>query len=132
MKTYSDIDITDPRKLERNKAELTRLLEIVEFALGKYKHVGDNGQSELPLPVQAADVEHITTKDGRSIMEIVRNLPATFTTSDVMVALGNDGKDNRGRVKMALKRAVEAGWLHVAKAGVGRRPSLFEKVSNPP
>src|SRR3989442_865590 len=99
MKPHLDIDVTDPKKLARARAELSRLLEIVEFALGKYSHAR-NGESDLPMPIQHEGHNQNGAEEKPNIREVIARLPIKFTTSDVIVGLGNEGKENRPRVKM--------------------------------
>ena len=129
MKPNIEIDVTDPKKLQRAIHELRRLLEIAEFALGKYVKPQDNGHGTPRLPMPGLDMvlDHPVIESTQSIEHIIRSMPPKFTTTDVILALGDEGKENRGRVKMALKRAVGQS-LRLVRAGIGRRPSEYEKV----
>jgi hypothetical protein len=128
MKPDFDIYVTDPRKLHQAKIHLTRLLEIVEFALSKYEgNRNGHGTPDLGLP-DFGGFKHDTKKPD--IAGIIAALPEKFTTTSVILALGSEGKDNRARAKMVLGQWVKRGKLRISKAGQGRRPTEFEKVVN--
>src|SRR5437016_1765553 len=106
MKPHLDIDVTDPRKLTKARDELRRLLEIVEFALTKYTAPQHrNGQAEFIATI--SDGSNYGT--GVDVNGVIAKMPSAFTTSDVIVALGTEGKENRNRVKIALKKALDEG-----------------------
>jgi hypothetical protein len=128
MKSFvPEIDIRDPKSLERARAELTRVLEIVEFALSKYRG-NSNGKHQDDLAIRVpAETPPATRESDTAVLDVVSRLPNKFTTTDVILAFGDEGKENRTRIKLALKRAVESGKLTLAKRGVGRRPSEYAK-----
>jgi hypothetical protein len=140
MKTqFSDIDIADPKKLARAKVELTRLLRIVDFALLEYGRASSSGpQAELPMEGILLQSEtrrtngHEPRETEKLVLDVIERLENRFTTSDVILAFGNEGKEKRPQIKLALKRAVENGTIRVVKLGQGRRPSQYEKAQETP
>ena len=143
MKTqFSDIDITDPKKLSRAKVELTRLLRIVEFALLEHAGAGSSDpQAELPMETSRVILPALQTvrangheprESDRLVLDIINRLENRFTTTDVILAFGDEGKERRPQIKLALRRAVEAGTIRVVKLGQGRRPSQYEKAQETP
>jgi hypothetical protein len=62
-------------------------------------------------------------------MKVVHSLPKTFTTSDVIIGMGDSGKEQRGAIKAALTRAVENNVLQIVELGRGRKPNTYEKLS---
>jgi hypothetical protein len=125
-----EIDIGNRQELVKTKNELNRYLNIVEFALAEFdksKHP-TNGDGLLPLhQVAESGVAAWRTADV-PILNAIQGLNSRFTTSDVVIALGDKGKDSRGAIKMTLKRAIEAGTVRLVEAGQGRRPSKYEKI----
>ena len=122
--------INDPRELAKARAELTRMLEVVDFALSKHNGksngeqrggAGIGASAETPSAAQEADAE---------VLEVVNRFEKKrFSTTDVVLAYGNDGKEKRSRIKLALKRAVKNGKLRLLKPGRGRRPLNSRKPS---
>src|SRR5687768_7443958 len=105
-----EIDLTDRSQLLKAKGDLKRLLDIVNFALDQSK----NG-SERTM----ADVAVNAISDS-PVMNVVHSLPTTFTTSDVIIGMGESGKEQRGAIKTALTRAVEHNLLRIVELGRGR------------
>lgn len=120
-----EIDISDRNELNKTRAELQRLLNVVEFAISEMerKHQNGNGSPELVL--------EIPRSDDAPIRDIIGRMPKQFSTTDVVLAMGDDGKEKRGLIKSALKRAVENGVISVSVQGRGRCPTEFEKVEKP-
>ena len=125
MKSNVDIDVTDPKKLVRARAELWRLLEIVDFALGKYGHTHHSSQGQVDLAIHTPNNSNGSKPN---IREVIAALPSKFTTTDVIIGLGTEGKDNRARAKMVLSQEEKRGHIRITKAGQGRRPTEYEKV----
>jgi hypothetical protein len=128
MKSFvPEIDIRDPKSLARARTELTRVLEIVEFALSKYSG-NSNGKHQEDLAIPAAvETPPATRESDFAVWEVISSLPNKFSTTDVILGFGNEGKDSRSMIKLALKRAVENGALTLTRRGVGRRPSEYAK-----
>lgn len=122
-----EIDISDPRKLTRIKTELTRLLNIVDFALAQ--HAANQPTSSGPLlPLQHQNGDPTPLQKAESeILEIIDSLPKRFTTTDVMLAMGDRGKERRNTIKLVLKEAARVGVVRLARTGKGRRPNEYEK-----
>jgi len=122
-----EIDISDPRQLSKIRAELTRLLSIVDFAISQHNSAHGKaleGQSTLLHPIDNGAENGSRTHPVDAAIEAV---PLRFTTSDVIVALGNEGKASRSAVKLALKKLADAGEIRIVKPGQGRRPTEYEK-----
>ena|SRR6266498_276691 len=128
MRPSFEIDVTDPVRLRAAKVQLTRLLEIVDFALTKYPQ--SQGHPDLfAKAMENGDGDHLSPHQGKpNINYIIADLPNKFTTSNVILALGVEGKENRARAKSVLNQLVKKGSLRVITEGKGRRPTEFEKV----
>jgi hypothetical protein len=124
-----EIDVSDPKQLAKAKAELTRLLKIVDFAmLQVHGTQSDGSQPDLSGFAHPHDPSKPSTSE-RIIRDAIAVLPQQFTTSDVILHLGGEGKEMRATVKMVLKRSVEEGILRLARPGQGRKPNLYEKTA---
>ena len=122
-----DVDISDRGQLLKAKAELARLLSVVEFALSQFGQPR-NGDIQRTLFVSSNGHSEVREKD-KPILEVIDSLSKKFTTSDVIIALGEKGKESRSAVKAAIRRSIESGFIKLIEAGEGRRPSKYEKVS---
>lgn len=107
------IDVRNRESLERAKSEISTLLRIVDFAIAEHA---------VPIEPWCAN----------EIMTAVQQMPNQFTTSDVVIAFGQTGKEKRSAIKVALADAVATGKLRVVRHGCGRRPNVYEKPSPPP
>ena len=134
-----EIDITDPKKLARARASLLRWLKIVDFALLEYSgrhQAPTNGQTE-PQSDEVQSNLVLTHVNGTAYREtdaqitaLLQTMKRKFTTTDLILGLGDRGKESRYRVKMALKRAEGEGEIRLVKPGKGRRPSEYEKIAS--
>jgi len=120
-----EIDISDPRKLTRVKSELTRLLTIVDFALAQ--HLANRGIIQEGGLFAASNGRSYDEQE-KPILSVIHSLPQRFTTTDVIIGMGEQGKESRGAIKLELKRAVDAGNIRVIEPGLGRRPTKYEKI----
>ena len=122
-----DVNLNDARALRKAKAELSRLLTIIDFALSKIEPANRNGHDRtLPLELTRNALDILASE--KPILDIVNRLPDQFTTSDVIIALGDEGKEKRNAVKFTLSREVERKHLNLLVKGQGRRPSKYMKV----
>jgi hypothetical protein len=122
-----EIDLSDRSQLVKAKDELARFLTIVEFALTQQNGHNRTVNGQEPLALIEARTSQV--RDAyKPIMEIVKGLPNSFTTSDVIIALGDNGKEYRAVAKGAIADAVQRGIIRLVEVGKGRRPSKFSKV----
>jgi hypothetical protein len=121
-----NIDITNARQLRQARDELTRLLNIVEYAIRQNATGGTKPEEVDQLQLQTTN-GHTNLSVEAPVMEVIKSLPEHFSTTDIIVALGDKGKDSRSAVKMVLKRAVNTGRLRLISKGIGRRPSQYAK-----
>lgn len=127
-----DVDLNSPRELEKARIELTRMLSIVEYALTQFQS-SRNGHhqkhsAELPMGNSIISNGLKLAESAKPILDAIEGVPKVFTTSDIIVALGDKGKESRNAVKFVLMRAVNAKRLTLLEAGKGRRPSKYEKI----
>lgn len=124
-----EIDISDPKKLAKVRNDLTKMLTIVDFAITQHstnRHHPADGLLPLPIAKNGSDFR----KADAPILEVLEHLANKFTTTDIVIGMGNEGKESRGAIKMALKRAIEAGTVRLIQKGQGRRPSQYEKTTH--
>jgi hypothetical protein len=121
-----EIDLDDRRQLEKTRAELQRYLGIIEFALQE-KTTNGNGNGHLEL-LQIPTIHTNIRNEDASIMAVIDSLPKRFSTTDVVIGMGDEGKEKRGAIKSLLKRGAENGIFQIATQGRGRRPTEWEKV----
>src|SRR5258708_31929199 len=108
-----EIDITDYKKLMRAKATLLRWLKIVDFAIVQYHgppsfdESRDKPEPKGVQPRLAFMPEGVSTSAeiDAQINRLLEGLKKKFTTTDLILGLGDKGKENRPRVKLALKPA---------------------------
>ncbi len=62
------------------------------------------------------------------VQHVIQALPKYFTTTDVMIGVGMDAKENRAAIKLAIKRAIEAKTVSILEHGAGRRATKYEKI----
>ena len=108
-----EIDFNDQNKLKQLVAELEKALSVAKFAL----KAPTNGHSEAPIQRQ---------EQPDALQAILDNLPASFTTRDVIEAAG---EDKRATVKLWLSKAVQDGRLQIVQVGQGRRPTSYQKIA---
>ena len=117
-----EIDISDKGQLRKAKAELERLLGIVNFALNEGRPAMDapavNGHPRTEPQIAPPVVD-------QSLAELIGSLGDQFTTTHVISRVG---KDRRSFAKNAIARAIEARMVRMLKAGKGRRPSVYVKL----
>lgn len=125
-----DIDVTDLTKLLKVQSELTRILRIVDYAVLQHKAAGSNGHPGFPFVEQGhGDIAPGNTLLGDKFETVVKGLPNRFTTTTVMVGMGDLAKLNRGAIRSSLTKLQEDGKIRLVEPGRGRKPSIFEKVS---
>lgn|SRR5437667_2020542 len=132
-----EIDLTDRASLLKTQTELNRLLNIIQYALNQLPD-RRNGQPDLSnVVITHPDNDHIKSSNLQRLLNgldqevlhiIYTSLEKRFTTSDVMVQMGTKAKENRGAIKMALKRAVDADFIRLVEPGRGRKPSTYERL----
>src|SRR6267142_3214184 len=111
VKYSTNIDISDHASLEAAKSNLVRLLSIVEFALSK------------------SIVAPVVTNGRPDIRHFINGLPDNFSMTDVILSLGDEGKENRARAKMVLMQLIKLNQLKVVRLGKGRRPTEYQKIN---
>ena len=123
-----EIDISDPKKLRQQRSELHRLLNIVDFALAQHTSHQGNGHvaaPELPLPLPRPA---IASTKAAAVQATLQQMPRRFTTTDMVIAMGDEGKPMRTAIKFGLRAAVKKGRIRLINTGVGRKPNEYEKV----
>jgi hypothetical protein len=117
-----EIDLNNKAELKRQQAELTRYLEIIEFALSKENHSKTgNGTGELGL------ADQVDSRAGISeVLVKLETLPRTFLSTDLYAL--TDTFISRGVAKAALNEQIEKGKLKEIQKGIGRRPTKFQKL----
>ncbi len=111
------IDLCNRSQLLKKKATLTKLLEVVDFAICQFS---------------ASDEQNSEIRQGdRPVWAVIAKLGDKFTTSDVMLGFGEAAKENRYALKRSLLRFQRANLLRVIEQGRGRKPTQYEKVSPP-
>lgn len=122
-----EIDITDQKQLVKAKADLTQLLAIVDFAISQKNGSHHNGVHNVTSLLPLDSVNEVRPV-FQPILDIIARLPDQFTTSDVIVALGENGKRDRPLAKSAITDAVERDVIRIVELGKGRRPTTYSKV----
>lgn len=88
-----EIDLTDFRQLTKAKAELTRLSSIIDFALlqqttsNRSDNLTENSNNGTLFPAEPQ-----TREAFKPILDIIASLPHQFTTTDVIIGLGENGE----------------------------------------
>jgi hypothetical protein len=122
-----EIDISNRVELNKLKTELSRYLKVVDFAISELDS-GKPNFTDGQLSLMNGNGHTPIGKFDERVSHIITTLPKRFNTTDVMIQIGDDAKENRGSIKLALKRAVENERITVAQAGVGRRPTVYEQA----
>ena len=133
-----EIDLTDRHALIKIKAELTQWLNLIEYALTDQQGPGRPQRAENRINgAEQSFVSHHGTLNARpkpvnplfeEVLGVVNKLPTNFTTTDVMVAMGTKAKANRGTIKLAIQRLIEADFIRLVEVGRGRKPSSYERL----
>lgn len=114
-----EIDLSDKSGLRRQKQELTRLLSIVEIALGE--DVASDNQPLMPLSQKVPNNEGVST-----VLGLIESLPASFKSSALYELVGD--KISRGVVKAALTDAINSRKIEIVEKGIGRKPTEYRKI----
>jgi hypothetical protein len=124
------IDISDRGQLRAAESELSRLLKIVQFALTAFDPASRNGSQAVPVPIETTNPAEAFNSTPEAVLRVIHSLPKRlFSTTDVMLRMGDEAKQKRAQIKQALKRAVTAGFITCVKPGRGRRPTKYRRVS---
>jgi hypothetical protein len=116
-----EIDLNNKAELKRQQAELTRYLEIIDFALSK----------ENPLKLgEGMGEPALSSKNGSAgiseVLAKIESLPQAFLSTDLYAL--TDTFISRGVVKSALSDQIGKGKIKETQKGIGRRPTKFQKI----
>jgi hypothetical protein len=127
-----EIDISDRSSLTKCRNELSHYLKVVEFALAELdasKGRAVSNGAHVPAPI-APDFFETNNTEGK-VVAVIERLPKRFSTTDVMIGMGDEAKKNRSAIKFALKRLIDEQMIEILKPGQGRRPTKYGKRSEP-
>ena len=116
-----EVDLNDRTQLLKAKAELKRVLGIVEYALNG----ADSANSDTPHANNG--ILGLVPADQPGV-DAVRAAAAEFTTLDIYNVLGGENA-NRGAIRGVLGRMADAGIIRLIEGQAGRRPGRYAKVA---
>lgn len=133
-----EIDFSDANRLRQQRKELQVALSAIDRALAELND-SDYLQGFSPInlqlpnpkklnsPSESAEkiVDALSTSD---CMDVIKELPARFTTSQA-VELAKARGSNNSAIRKALAAQVEVGLIKIEKQGAGRTPTIYQKNS---
>lgn len=128
-----DTDSDSEECISKAHAEASQAALMLEFALKhrKKSNSAPTGSFQMATVVRPRGLIDLDVRpEYRPIMDIISALPKEFTTSDVIVGLGENGKRDRVLAKSAIADAINRNVLDVLEAGKGRRPSRYIKLTS--
>jgi hypothetical protein len=125
-----DTDTDNEAALLKTRAEANQVVTMVDFALGQRKNTTNSGLSGINRVFHhsSGPMDLNVRAEYRPIMDIIDRLPMEFSTSDVIVGLGENGKRDRPLAKGAITDAINRNVIRLVEAGKGRRPSRYAKA----